>query len=116
MPSFKGLRLPTTNAGNPIKSAITVGKYEEFLFIQPSIDPFYRLLHLVLSHRIQRELVVVAAVVVVVAVVIVDVEAVVDGCILLKQISSNRKSTNCIGKINITVVVVVAVVVVYDFY
>ena len=32
---------PRQMRGNPIKSAITVGKYEEFLFIQPSIDPFY---------------------------------------------------------------------------
>ena len=61
-------------------------------------------------------IIVITAIAVVVIVAVVVVEAVVDGCILLKQISSNRKSTNCIGKINITVVVVVAVVVVYDFY
>ena len=68
-------------------------------------------------HVIVVAIIVIAAIAVVVIVAVVVVDAVVDGCILLKQISSNRKSTNCIGKINITIIVVVAVaVVVYDFY
>ncbi len=54
----------------PIKSAITIGKYEEFLFKHPSIHSLFMFVH-DLSHRIQVIVVVIIFVVVEVVVVIV---------------------------------------------
>ena len=56
--------------GMPIKSAITIGKYEELLSKTPSIHSVFRFVH-ELSHWIQ------VLVVVVIVVVIVDVVAAV---------------------------------------
>ena len=56
--------------GMPIKSAITIGKYEELLSKTPSIHSVFRFIH-ELSHWIQ------VLVVVVIVVVIVDVVAAV---------------------------------------
>ena len=56
--------------GMPIKSAITIGKYEELLSKTPSIHSVFRFIH-ELSHWIQ------VLVIVVIVVVIVDVVAAV---------------------------------------
>ena len=55
--------------GMPIKSAITIGKYEELLSKTPSIHSVFRFIH-ELSHWIQVLVVVVIVVVVIVVVVV----------------------------------------------
>ena len=62
--------------GMPIKSAITIGKYEELLSKTPSIHSVFRFVH-ELSHWIQVLVVVVIVVVIVVVVVVAAVVVIV---------------------------------------